>query len=151
MRNENRTGRNIAGGLFIAGGILTGFILEAVQGFGHSQAGMSAGSVPGAPSRDAAIIPLLCSYFVVSAFGVLSTNDKRVLRKFAFVAHLLALIVFGIACSEAHPGEILSGILTLAMIMAVCFLPWVIIWLVVLAKAASPTENPPAENKVSPP
>ncbi len=61
--NENRRGRNTAGGLFVTGGILTLFILKAVQGFGHSQAGMSAGSKPGAPSRDAAVIPLLCSYF----------------------------------------------------------------------------------------
>ena len=35
----------------------------------------------------------------------------------------------------------ISGRLTLAVIMAVCLLPWVIIWSVVLAKAALPTQN----------
>lgn len=151
MPNENRTARNIAAGLFIAGAILTGFILEIARGFGRAQAGMSAGTVPGAPSRDATVIPLLCSYFAVSAFGVLTTNEQRTLRKFAVVAHLLAFIAYGIICSEARPGKILSSVLTLAVIMVVYFLPWVVVWLVVLAKAASPTENPPLENKVSPP
>ena len=84
--NENRHGRNVAGGLFIAGGVLTGLILGLLQAFAHSQAGMGDGAGSGPPSRDAAIIPLLCSYFIVSAFGVFSTNDRRTLRGVALVA-----------------------------------------------------------------
>ena len=142
-------GRIIAAIAFIAGGAITYFVLAVLKGFGASQAAMSAGPVP-APSAMEVLIPFLaCSYFVVSAMGVLFCRSRAALRVAALVAPSLLLTAFVSICVgglRGDPVKFLSGFVTLSLITVVFFSPWFIIWAVLVFRDATPAQPGAAPN-----
>ena len=110
---------------------MTGLLCALAKGYGASQAGMSAGTRQGPPSNDVLVIGLLCSYFAVSAVGVMVCTGKRTLRIAAIVAHLIPLMVFiwvFTKVGNTSNGDSLNGIFRLAGIAAFYFVPWVALW-----------------------
>ena len=101
----NMVGRIIAAIAFLAGGAVTCVALAILKGFGASQAGMSAGTIP-APGAAGVLIPWLAgSYFVVSAIGVLLCRGREALRVVALIAHSLARIGWGATFGKAGGGR----------------------------------------------
>jgi hypothetical protein len=125
------TGRIIASLAFVAGGVVTWFILAALHAFGASQAGLSASAVSGPPSIEALIPWLACSYFLVSAVGVVACRKRESLRVVALLAHLLLLAAFLAVCSEGlgkGSEKFLTGLLLMLVITVVFFSPWLAVW-----------------------
>jgi hypothetical protein len=131
-------GRVIAACLFLAGGLLTWFVLTGLHGVVASQAGISAGPVPRSPDRDAALLWLLSSYFLVSTVSAVVARKKRVLWALWSFAHALVLIAFCVLCSEASGWDrekFVSGILMLAVVTGVFLSPWLVIWALLMRSA----------------
>jgi hypothetical protein len=102
------------------------------------QAGMSASSVTGTPSRDTMILWLTCSYFVISAIGVCVTRRKSILRTWCKLVHFVLLAAFCLLCSEAgnHDiGTFVEGLFVVSIGGAICFSPWFAIWKIILINA----------------
>ena len=140
--------RILASVAFLAGGTLCWFVLGCLHGLGASQAAMSAGPNPGPPSSDALIPLFACSYFGVSAVGVVLAKTKEALRAVALCAHVLLLIGLGILCSEGGgkgAGDFFGGLLIVGVLTAVAFSRWLAIWFSLLFKineVAEPGASP---------
>lgn len=122
--------RFIASAAFLAGGVLFWFVLAGLHAFGAAEAGMSDGPVH-APSADALIPWLVCSYFAVSGIGVLFSKNRSQLKVVAGLAYLTLLIAFGAICSEGLGGgfdNLVGGILIIGGLTMLVFLPWHIVW-----------------------
>ena len=147
-------GRIFAAIAFGIGGAVTWVVIAILNGYGASQAGMSAGAVP-APGAAAALIPwFIASYFVVSALGVLLCRGRLALRVAALVAHSLLLIAFLCICAEGASGpseKFLPGLLTLSFITLLWFSPGFIIWSVLLLKEERPANSAPPNGSSAPP
>jgi hypothetical protein len=128
-------GRIVALIAFVAGGVLTWFVIAALRGFGASQAGMSASAVSSPPSIDALIPWLACSYFMVSALGVVVCQRREALKAAALVAHIFLFAAFLAICSEGigkGAEKFLTGVLLLGVITLLFFCPWFVVWGVLL-------------------
>lgn len=133
--------RVIASSLFTAGGAVTWFIITVMKAYAFSQAAMSAGPVSGKDASDAAVLWLACAYFLISAVSAAAMTNKKALWILWCLAHTLVIIAFAVLVSEASDWErdkFISAFLTLALIFAVFFSPWLAIWAWVLRKANSP-------------
>jgi hypothetical protein len=143
--------RIIAALAFLHGGALTWLLLALAKGYGASQAGMSAGTHNGPSSNDALVVGLLCSYFVVSAIGVMVCTSKRSLKIAATVAHLIPLVVFfwgSIKTGIESSGDSLRGIFRLAGIAVFYFMPWVVLWSYLLL-TSSPSDQPDSNREAA--
>jgi hypothetical protein len=130
--------RALAACSFLAGGLITWFVIATLKALGASQAGMSAGPVSGSPGSDAAIPWLFCSYFLVSAVSAIATTKKQTLWVLWAFAHALLAIALCVLASEAASDskeELVPAILTLALITGVFFSPWLALWGWLLSKA----------------
>jgi len=128
--------RILASIAFLLGGTVSVFVLLAVSEFGHSQAGMSAGPVPG-HFVDYLIPWLGGSYFLASAISVLLARKRESLILAAVLSHLILLIFYMAICSEGWSedmGKFLSGIVMFAIITLVFFSPWFAVWFWILSK-----------------
>lgn len=122
---------------FAIGGIVTLLILLFLSGFGQAEAGMSAGSVSSQSPSDSAMIFLICGYFFVSAFGIMISKSPSVLWLWAVLAHALlfiAYVMIFISTKKADGYKWLSEAIEIAIIMAVYFLPWLIVWGIILSR-----------------
>src|SRR5271165_6169532 len=111
---------------FLLGGAGTVFIVLALSGLAHSQAGMSAVSVSGS-SVDSWIPWIAGAYFVLSAISILLARKREGLILAAILSHFVLLILYCAICSEAwdrESGKFWSAVVTLAIIMLVFFSPW---------------------------
>jgi hypothetical protein len=143
--------RVIASCLFLVGGLVVGAVLLLLQGFGASQAGMSAGTGSGAGGSEAAVLLLFCSYFMVSAVSAMAAKKKQALWILWGIAHALVAIGFLVLCSEASGWDrekLIQAVVTLAVIIAVLLLPWLAVWGWLLRNASPGTspDNPTIPN-----
>jgi hypothetical protein len=141
--------RILASVAFLAGGALCWFVLGCLHGLGASQAAMSAGTNPGPPSSDALIPVFACSYFAVSAVGVLLAKTRDALRSVALCAHALVLIALCILCSEGGgkgSGDFFGGLLIVGVLSALALSPWLAIWFALLFRANEVAEPGAAPN-----
>lgn len=122
--------RILASFAFVVGGVLMWFVLAGLRGFATMQAGMSAVSVAGPPSSEALIPWFVCSYFAVSAVGVLVFKRRSGLMSVAAVAHLMALVAFCLLCSEGSQDsrKFIGEALILGLLTLLVFSPWLCIW-----------------------
>jgi hypothetical protein len=121
---------------FLLGGVFSVVVLLAASSFGHSMAGMSAGSVS-RPSVDSLIPWIAGAYFAVSAASVLLARKRAGLKFGAILSHLVLLVLFLALCSEGRDddsGKFWSGILVLGIITLVFFSPWFALWGWILSK-----------------
>ena len=130
--------RSMFSAAFVIGGIVSLLILLALEGFAQGEAGMSAGSVSPSSPPDPIIIFVLCGYFFVSAFGISTSNSKSALRIWAVAAHTLLVIDYVMTFISLKDGDPEgykwpSEVGEIAMIMAVYFLPWLIVWGIILS------------------
>jgi hypothetical protein len=131
------TGRIIASLAFIIGGVITWFVLAGLHGFASSQAGMSAGLLSGPSFIDALIPCFACSYFLVSALGIVVYRRRKALRAVALVAHLFLLAAFLGICFEGLGNGVekfLTGVLQTSVIAGIFFSPWFAIWAFLLLR-----------------
>lgn len=134
--------RMAASVLFVTGGVATWVVLHIVQGFGASQAGMSAASVRSESSGDAVVIYLSCSYFVAGALGAMLATDKRLLWIFWSVAHCLLAAALCILCSEASAWgaeKFFGAIIGLAFLTGILISPWLVLWAWLFRRAGTDT------------
>jgi hypothetical protein len=122
---------------FVIGGIITLFVLLLLHSFGQAEAGISASSVSPESPSDSVIISMLCGYFFISAFGLVVSKAKSALWFWAVLAHALLVIVYVVIFASTKTNDSdgykwPTEVFQLAMVMAVYFLPWLILWAVVL-------------------
>jgi hypothetical protein len=144
--------RILASVWFLVGGTLCWFALGCLRGFGASQAAMSAGRNADPASADGLVSLLACSYFAVSAMGVLLAKSKETLRNVALCTHALLLVAFCILCSGGGgkgAGDFFAGLLIIGVLATVALSPWLAIWFVLLFKIDGPAE-PTAPPNVGP-
>lgn len=131
-------GRILASLAFVAGGIGTGILFAALSIYASSQIGMSAGVIPKRSVVDSLIPWFACSYFLVSAVGVVVWRKHEALRIVAVIAHLLLLAAFLALCSTGMDkgiGKFLSGLAVLSGYTVVFFSPWAAVWAFILSRA----------------
>jgi hypothetical protein len=131
--------RVIASFLFLAGGSMTWVVLTVLQGFAASQAAMSAGPISGSRASDAAVLWLLCCYFVISAISAIMTCKKRVLWVLWVFTHALVVVALCILCSGAFgwdTAKLIPAILMVVVIAGILLSPWLTIWGWLLKKAS---------------
>ena len=130
--------RSMFSAAFVIGGIVSLLILLALEGFAQGEAGMSAGSVSPSSPPDPIIIFVLCGYFFVSAFGISTSKSKSALRIWAIAAHALLVIDYVMIFISVKNGDPEgykwpSEVIEIAIIMAIYFLPWLIVWGIILS------------------
>jgi len=124
--------RILASLAFLGGGFLTLLILMIAKGYGAAQAGMSAVNVRSQPHGELLITCLICSYFAISAIGVLLCGKKRTRRLTAALAHIdlfatlaVILVINGIPITKHTSMEMLAFVFVCMMYFA----PWFMLWL----------------------
>jgi hypothetical protein len=79
---------------------------------------------------------LVCSYFVLSAIGVLINNTRASLVKAAVVSHSPLLAAYGMVFFQSMGGSTaLSGMALISVVALVFFSPWIALWRSVLRNA----------------
>ena len=99
------------------------------------QAGMSPAATAESSGSELAIPWTVCSYFVLSALGILVIRKRTALRKTAVIAHLLLLIGFCLVVSTIHRqsiGGFLARIVVLGLIGVILCSPWFAVWYALL-------------------
>jgi len=112
------TKRIIASIAFLGGGMVAWIVFS----FAHEivQSGMlRVGPGPVIPSVDALIPWFACSYFVLSAIGVLVARKRIHIWLAAVFSHLMLLITFCLWCLDAGGFDI---------IIIVFYTPWILVW-----------------------
>ncbi len=78
---------------------------------------------------------LACSYFAVSAVGVVAYRKREALRIVAVVAHLLLLAAFLVFCSSGLGSEkFFTGVMLGSLLTVVFFSPWFVVWFLIFPK-----------------
>ena len=124
--------RRVASALFIAG-LIIGII--ALFGLGELDSYLSRfGDGSGSTSNTAGVFNwvfalLICSYFVVSAVGVLLASTRTALVTVAGLAHTLLLAAYLMIGFEGYGGStFVIGMLAIAAVALILFLPWLGLW-----------------------
>ena len=115
-------GRIIKSLAFVAGGVVTWFVTALID------------SIDGS---SALIMWLACSYFVVSAVGVVACLKREALRVVALVAHLLLLAAFLVLCSKGLGNgseKFFTSLMLLSLVTVVFFSPWFVVWFFILSR-----------------
>jgi hypothetical protein len=124
--------RILAASAFLGGGFLTFVILIIAKAYGASQAGMSAVSVRSQPHGELLITCLLCSYFAISAVGVLLCGKRRTRRSAAALAHFVlfaTLAVIFVKNGIPNTERTSMAMLRFLFVCMMYFTPWFMLWI----------------------
>ena len=130
--------RIVASVAFLFGGTVTWVIVLLVNGYGASQAAMSAGPTRGGFDGGSVFLFLISSYFVISSLAVAVCRHKLALQIAAALAHLFLGATFVGICMNGNPeepGRALAGMFASAAIGLIYFAPWMVVWLFILARS----------------
>jgi hypothetical protein len=130
--------RLLASVAFLFGGAVTLLLVLFLNGYGASQAAMSAGPTRGGSDGDRVFLFLICSYFVISALAVAVCRHKLAMQIAAGLAHLVLGATFIGICMDRNPeepGRALAGMFISAAIGLLYFAPWMVVWLIILARS----------------
>ena len=124
--------------LFILG---LGIAVLALMGLGaldRSFSGLGDGS--GGSSNTAGLFNgvfalLICSYFLVSAIGVLVAKTRPALLSVAGVSHAFVVIAYLMIFFQGRGGStFFTGMILVAVVALLFFSPWLALWSYVLRK-----------------
>ena len=132
--------RNIrASLLFFAGLGIAVLVLYGLNGLDRELSGLGDGS--GGKSKTAGTFNevfamLICSYFLLSAIGVLIAKSRAALISVAGISHSFVLVSYLMVFSQAQDGSTFAfGMALFAGAYFILFLPWLAVWNHVLRKA----------------
>ena len=131
--------RNIrASLLFLVGFGIAVLALHGLSALDRELSGLGDGS--GGPSNTAGTFNevfamLICSYFLVSAIGLLIAKTRAALLLVAVVSHSFVVIAYLMVCCQGQGGSTFDFlILLVSFVFLIFFAPWVGVWYEILRK-----------------
>ncbi len=132
--------RNILFSFFMLGGVLSLCAIFILQEMAKNIAGMGA-TYHKASTMEVfisnTIAALVALYFLISAFGLRSTRDRKTLHRIAVVAHLCLLPFAILFCYPNHgyENELYLNCSRFFSLIIPCFSPWLLIWCFILFRS----------------
>ncbi|MBI5818975.1 MAG: hypothetical protein HZA88_08295 [Verrucomicrobia bacterium] len=127
----------VASSFFFAVAIIVGFGSVVLNAFAQSFACWGDGATKSLNPEQRAVngvcfVLLNCSYFVVSAVGMLFAGRRKVLSVFAVVAHSLLIIAVCIFFRDAGRGNI-EAVVFVVFLIGLVFFPFFLVWTLMFA------------------
>lgn len=137
-KTYSRWSRYVASGVFVVGGAASVLLLRwgfILLGMGS---GMSAGPVPNGFIHQTPLLCLVSLYFAICAIGVFVAGQRSVMWLVAVLSHLILLAAFCRFCADTLYAHYIFGVSLNAVLFAVFFSPWILVWCVLLFKRNEP-------------